>query len=54
MAASGRFEQRSLGEGNISPITGILTQKEPDMADTLELYHHGSSICAAKVRFYLA
>ena len=24
------------------------------MADTLELYHHGSSVCAAKVRFYLA
>lgn len=24
------------------------------MADKLELYHHGSSVCAAKVRFYLA
>lgn len=23
------------------------------MADKLELYHHGSSVCAAKVRFYL-
>ena len=23
------------------------------MTDTLELYHHGSSVCAAKVRFYL-
>ena len=24
------------------------------MIDKLELYHHGSSVCAAKVRFYLA
>ena len=24
------------------------------MADKLDLYHHGSSVCAAKVRFYLA
>ena len=24
------------------------------MTDKLELYHHGSSVCAAKVRFYLA
>lgn len=24
------------------------------MADKLEIYHHGSSVCAAKLRFYLA
>ena len=24
------------------------------MADKLEIYHRGSSVCAAKLRFYLA